>query len=86
LAILHLASLGGHAWRQTLDRDQHVYDVTIDVRAPNLVYATGFDSSAWRSAGRGEHWNRIRGFNFKWGHRDPRPAQSIHDLHHDFWR
>jgi hypothetical protein len=43
-----------------------------------VLYAAGFESSAWRSADRGLHWTRIPGFNFKWGHRvipDP--------LHHD---
>ena len=43
-----------------------------------VLYAAGFESSAWRSADRGSHWARIPGFNFKWGQRvipDP--------LHHD---
>jgi photosystem II stability/assembly factor-like uncharacterized protein len=52
-----------------LDRDRHVYDVTIDPRNPDLLYAAGFESSAWRSTDRGEHWTRIPGYNFKWGHR-----------------
>jgi len=34
-----------------------------------VLYAAGFESSAWRSADRGLHWTRIPGFNFKWGHR-----------------
>jgi photosystem II stability/assembly factor-like uncharacterized protein len=37
-----------------------------DARA---LYATGFESSAWRSADRGLTWKRIPGFDFKWGHR-----------------
>ena len=52
-----------------LDRDQHIYDVTIDPQDPDLLYASGFESSAWRSTDRGEHWTRIAGYNFKWGHR-----------------
>jgi photosystem II stability/assembly factor-like uncharacterized protein len=52
-----------------LDRDQHVYDVTIDPKNSNSIYAAGFESSAWQSSDRGEHWARIPGFNFKWGHR-----------------
>ena len=50
-------------------RDQHIYDVTIDPRNSELLYAAGFESSAWRSSDRGEHWTRIPGYNFKWGHR-----------------
>jgi hypothetical protein len=73
-----LSENGGKSWTQVLDRDRHIYDVTIDPQDPNAIYATGFESSAWRSADRGLHWSRIPGFNFKWGHRvipDP--------LHHD---
>jgi photosystem II stability/assembly factor-like uncharacterized protein len=60
---------GGKSWRNTLSRDQFIYDVTIDPRNPKVLYACGFSSSAWRSDDRGETWRRIRGFNFKWGHR-----------------
>ena len=59
----------GKSWRNVLSKDQHVYDVTIDPRDPRALYACGFESSAWRSTDRGETWERIRGYNFKWGHR-----------------
>ena len=59
----------GGSWRNVLSQDQHVYDVTVDPRDPKLLYACGFESSAWRSTDRGETWKRIRGYNFKWGHR-----------------
>jgi photosystem II stability/assembly factor-like uncharacterized protein len=64
-----LSTDGGENWKNVLDRDQHVYDVTIDLRNSATLYASGFESSAWRSTDRGEHWTRIPGFNFKWGHR-----------------
>jgi photosystem II stability/assembly factor-like uncharacterized protein len=72
---------GGKTWSQVLDRDRHVYDVTIDPRNADVLYASGFESSAWRSIDRGEHWTRIPGFNFKWGHRvipDPTDPDSIY--------
>lgn len=75
---IFLSENGGKSWKHVLDKDRHIYDVTIDPLDPNVVYAAGFESSAWRSADRGLHWVRIPGFNFKWGHRvipDP--------LHHD---
>jgi len=75
---IFLSENGGKSWKQVLDKDRHVYDVTIDPQDRNVLYAAGFESSAWRSADRGLHWSRIPGFNFKWGHRvipDP--------LHHD---
>jgi photosystem II stability/assembly factor-like uncharacterized protein len=75
---IFLSENGGKSWKQVLDKDRHIYDVTVDPQDPNVLYAAGFESSAWRSADRGLHWSRIPGFNFKWGQRvipDP--------LHHD---
>jgi photosystem II stability/assembly factor-like uncharacterized protein len=66
---IFLSTDGGTTWKQVLDRDQHVYDITVDPIDPKIVYACGFEASAWRSTDRGESWKRIRGFNFKWGHR-----------------
>lgn len=71
----------GATWKQVLDRDQHVYDVTIDPASPAQLYACGFESSVWRSTDRGETWTRVRGYNFKWGHRvivDPVQPGSIY--------
>jgi len=71
---------GGRSWRNVFAGDQHVYDVTVDPRS-GVLYAAGFESSAWRSGDRGESWERIRGFNFQWGHRvipDPRRPEMIY--------
>jgi len=71
----------GKTWRQVLGEDQHIYDVTTDPRNPALLYACGFEHSAYRSSDRGETWSRIKGYNFKWGHRvipDPRDAGMIY--------
>jgi len=78
---IYLSKNGGESWEQVLDRDQHVYDVTIDPGDPSTLYAAGFESSAWRSADQGLHWTRIPGFNFKWGHRitvDPTDRSKIY--------
>jgi photosystem II stability/assembly factor-like uncharacterized protein len=75
---IFLSEDGGKNWKQVLDKDRHIYDVTVDPENSTVLYAAGFESSAWRSADRGLHWSRIPGFNFKWGQRvipDP--------LHHD---
>ncbi len=81
-----LSTDAGKTWRPVLAKDQHVYDVTIDDRNPNLVYACGFESSVWRSEDRGENWTRIKGFNFKWGHRViPDPQSPGHDLCDHVW-
>jgi len=64
----------GVTWRAVFDAAQHVYDVTEDPRTGTL-YASGFDQGAWRSDDRGAHWQRLRGYDFKWGHRVvPDPA------------
>lgn len=76
-----LSTDAGNSWRNVLGRDQHVYDVTIDPRDPKVLYACGFESSAWRSSDRGLTWQRIRGYNFKWGHRvlaDPADRSKIY--------
>ncbi len=78
---IFLSTDGGATWRNVLAKDQHVYDVTLDPRHPNVAYAAGFESSAWRSSDRGETWQRIRGYNFKWGHRvipDPNNSKMIY--------
>src|SRR5438270_6630543 len=78
---IFLSENGGREWRQIFDGDRHVYDVTFDPNDANVVYASGFESSAWRSSDRGEHWSRIPGFNFKWGYRvipDPVDRNKIY--------
>ena len=66
---IFLSEDAGKTWKQVLDKDRHIYDVTVDPSDANVLYAAGFESSAWRSTDRGLHWSRISGFNFKWGQR-----------------
>jgi photosystem II stability/assembly factor-like uncharacterized protein len=78
---IFLSEDGGRSWRQIFDRDRHMYDLTIDPNDTKMLYASGFESSAWRSIDRGEHWSRIPGFNFKWSYRvilDPSDANKIY--------
>jgi photosystem II stability/assembly factor-like uncharacterized protein len=78
---IYLSVNAGKTWTQVLDRDRHVYDVTIDPRDARILYASGFESSAWKSNNHGESWMRIPGFNFKWGHRviaDPEDAKKVY--------
>jgi photosystem II stability/assembly factor-like uncharacterized protein len=78
---VYLSTDSGESWRRIFDASQHVYDVTVDARNPNIVYNCGFETGAWRSTDRGATWARIRGFNFKWGHRvipDPAEAARIY--------
>jgi len=78
---IFVSSDGGKGWKAVLPAFQHVYDITIDPRDSTVLYASGFDQSAFRSADRGLTWTRIRGFNFKWGQRvipDPQDPAKIY--------
>ncbi len=63
---VYLSTNGGASWKRIFNREEHVYDVTIDPRNPDTIYAAGYDSSAWISRDRGEHWRHIAGPNFHW--------------------
>ena len=72
---IFLSTDAGRTWKRVLDANQYVYDVTADPKNADVLYACGFESSAWRSDDRGATWKRLKGYNFKWGHRVmPDPA------------
>jgi photosystem II stability/assembly factor-like uncharacterized protein len=71
---IYLSEDNGNTWKQTLEKDQHIHDITYDSRN-KTYYACGFNGSAYRSEDSGESWIRIKGYNFKWGKRvDPDPV------------
>jgi len=76
---IFLSEDNSKTWIQTLEKDQHIHDITFDNRN-NTYYACGFNGSAYHSKDDGKTWNRIRGYNFKWGKRvdpDPRDPEKI---------
>ncbi len=76
---IFLSKDDGKTWKQVLEKDQHIHDITYDPRN-RTFYACGFESSAYRSEDQGETWKRIKGYNFKWGKRvdpDPRDPEKI---------
>jgi photosystem II stability/assembly factor-like uncharacterized protein len=78
---VYMSADSGQSWQNVLNGSRRIYDVTVDPRNSDLVYAVGFEASAWRSADRGKTWNRIGGFNFKDGHRvilDPTDITKIY--------
>jgi photosystem II stability/assembly factor-like uncharacterized protein len=58
---------GGSTWKRVFRQDAHVYASALD-KAGTLFIAT-FDNAAFRSDDAGESWQRLEGYNFKWGHR-----------------
>jgi hypothetical protein len=76
-----LSTDAGETWKNIFNDSEHVYDVTVDTKNPRVLYNAGFESGAYRSEDRGATWTRIRGFNFKWGHRvivDPADRSQIY--------
>jgi hypothetical protein len=71
----------GQTWTPLFQDSQHVFDLALDPRNPDILYITGFDAAAYRSTDRGTHWTRIKGYTFKWGYRvipDPNDATKIY--------
>jgi len=60
---------GGKTWRRLFDESAHVYSVAVDPGNTATLFINTFDSAAYRSDDRGKTWHRLRGYNFKWGHR-----------------
>ena len=77
---IFLSTDNGVSWSHVLEKDQHIHDITFDDRN-GIFYACGFNGSAYRSDDRGKSWQRIRGYNFKWGKRvdpDPKDPDKIY--------
>ncbi len=60
---------GGDTWKQVFDRDQYVYDVTVDPEHPGRVYCNTFCQGAYRSDDYGKTWKKLKDYDFHWGHR-----------------
>ncbi|MDR1370050.1 MAG: hypothetical protein LBJ72_08010 [Dysgonamonadaceae bacterium] len=70
----------GETWTQTMEKDQHIHDVTFDPRT-NRYYACGFNASAYYSEDGAGTWTRMKGYNFKWGKRvepDPKDPEKVY--------
>jgi len=60
---------GGETWIQIFDRDQYVYDVTVDPDHPGRIYCNTFCQGAYRSDDYGKTWKKLKDYDFHWGHR-----------------
>lgn len=62
-----------------MQKDQHIHDLSVHPLT-GTYYACGFNGSAYRSADMGITWDRIKGYNFKWGKKvdfDPTDTSKI---------
>ncbi len=72
---------GGGSWQRVFNEQAHVWGIAVDPRDTRVVYLNTFDSAAFRSGDRGNSWERIPGYDFKWGHRpiiDPNDPEMIY--------
>ncbi|MEA2064556.1 MAG: hypothetical protein U9P14_12705 [Gemmatimonadota bacterium] len=60
---------GGATWKRVFNEQAHVWAAAVDPHNPSTVYINTYDSAAYRSDDRGNSWYRLKGYNFKWGHR-----------------
>ncbi|HWR52404.1 MAG TPA: hypothetical protein VN428_14930 [Bryobacteraceae bacterium] len=66
---LFITDDGGATWRLAFDQSPHVYGVALDPDDPSTVFINTFEGAAYRSTDSGATWQRLGGYNFKWGHR-----------------
>ena len=66
---IFLSEDGGNTWTSIFDKDQYVYDVTVDPFHPGRVYCCTFNKAAYRSNDYGKTWEKLKGYDFHWGHR-----------------
>jgi len=74
---LFITDDGGATWRLAFSQSPHVYGVALDPQKPSTVFINTFNGAAYRSDDRGATWQRLGGYNFKWGHRPvPDPVNN----------
>ena len=66
---VYITEDGGKNWRNIFDRSSHVYGLAVDPSNPSSIYQANFENSLYKSDDCGCNWRRLRGYNFKWGHR-----------------
>jgi photosystem II stability/assembly factor-like uncharacterized protein len=66
---LYITEDGGMSWRNTFAPASYIYGLALHPDNPSIVFFADFESSLCRSDDRGESWKRLKGYNFKWGHR-----------------
>lgn len=66
---IFLSEDAGKTWSSIFDKQQYVYDVTVDPYHKGRLYCNTFNKAAYRSDDYGKTWKQIDGYDFHWGHR-----------------
>lgn len=78
---IFLSEDGGNTWKSVFDKNQYVYDVTVDPYHPGRLYCNTFNKAAYRSEDYGKSWKKIKDYDFHWGHRiviDPNDHEKVY--------
>lgn len=66
---LYVSEDAGKSWRNLFDETSHVYSVAVDPSDNSVLFIVTFEGAAYRSDDRGATWNKLKCYDFKWGHR-----------------
>lgn len=66
---IFLSEDNGETWTSIFDKNQYVYDVTVDSYHKGRLYCNTFNKAAYRSDNFGKNWNKLKDYDFHWGHR-----------------
>ncbi len=78
---LYATDDGGYNWQGIFDPWAYVYGVAVHPEEPSTLFIATFNGGVCRSEDRGGTWSRLKGYNFKWGHRpfvDPRNKEMLY--------
>ena len=59
----------GETWTSIFDKEQYVYDVTVDPYHKGRLYINTFNQAAYQSDDYGKTWKKLKGYDFHWGQR-----------------
>ena len=59
----------GKTWTSIFDKNQYVYDVTVDPYHKGRLYCNTFNRAAYRSDDYGKNWKKLKDYDFHWGQR-----------------
>ena len=66
---IFLSQDNGKTWTSIFDKNQYVYDVTVDPYHKGRLYCNTFNRAAYRSDDYGKNWKKLKGYDFHWGQR-----------------
>ncbi len=66
---IFMSENNGETWVSIFDKNQYVYDVTVDPYHKGRLYCNTFNQAAYRSDDYGKRWRKLKDYDFHWGQR-----------------